>query len=47
MDDQVKKLDRGVDVLIATPGRLMDHFELKSQAGSGTTVIVRKYKDKD
>jgi superfamily II DNA/RNA helicase len=27
MDAQVKKLDRGVDVLIATPGRLLDHFE--------------------
>ncbi|MGE0253974.1 MAG: DEAD/DEAH box helicase [Alphaproteobacteria bacterium] len=27
MDDQVAKLDRGVDVLIATPGRLLDHFE--------------------
>src|SRR5579862_6448871 len=26
-DDQEKKLDRGVDVLIATPGRLLDHFE--------------------
>src|SRR5215472_14195195 len=26
-DDQDKKLDRGVDVLIATPGRLLDHFE--------------------
>jgi superfamily II DNA/RNA helicase len=26
MDEQIKKLDRGVDVLIATPGRLMDHF---------------------
>ncbi len=26
MDDQVQKLDRGVDVLIATPGRLLDHF---------------------
>jgi superfamily II DNA/RNA helicase len=25
--DQTKKLDRGVDVLIATPGRLLDHFE--------------------
>jgi superfamily II DNA/RNA helicase len=24
---QVEKLDRGVDVLIATPGRLIDHFE--------------------
>ena len=26
MDEQIKKLERGVDVLIATPGRLMDHF---------------------
>jgi superfamily II DNA/RNA helicase len=26
-DEQDKKLDRGVDVLIATPGRLLDHFE--------------------
>jgi superfamily II DNA/RNA helicase len=26
MDEQVKKLDRGVDVLIATPGRLLDLF---------------------
>src|ERR1044072_8616646 len=26
-DDQEKILDRGVDVLIATPGRLLDHFE--------------------
>lgn len=25
--DQESKLDRGVDVLIATPGRLLDHFE--------------------
>src|ERR1700755_1257659 len=25
--DQELKLDRGVDVLIATPGRLLDHFE--------------------
>jgi len=27
MDEQIRALDRGVDVLIATPGRLMDHFE--------------------
>ncbi|MBT5047381.1 MAG: DEAD/DEAH box helicase, partial [Rhodospirillaceae bacterium] len=26
-DEQNAKLDRGVDVLIATPGRLLDHFE--------------------
>jgi len=25
-DDQYKKLDRGADVLIATPGRLLDHY---------------------
>lgn len=25
-DDQYRKLDRGADVLIATPGRLLDHF---------------------
>jgi len=27
LSEQTQKLDRGVDVLIATPGRLMDHFE--------------------
>lgn len=27
MDDQIRALERGVDVLIATPGRLLDHFE--------------------
>jgi superfamily II DNA/RNA helicase len=27
MSDQTKKLDRGVDVLIATPGRLLDQME--------------------
>ncbi|MBI1272662.1 MAG: DEAD/DEAH box helicase [Alphaproteobacteria bacterium] len=27
MDPQIKKLDRGVDVLIATPGRMIDLFE--------------------
>lgn len=27
MEDQIKKLDKGFDVLIATPGRLIDHFE--------------------
>jgi len=26
-EDQDRKLDRGVDVLIATPGRLLDHFQ--------------------
>lgn len=27
MDEQIRALERGVDVLIATPGRLLDHFE--------------------
>ena len=27
IDDQVRKLGRGVDVLIATPGRMLDHFD--------------------
>ena len=27
LSEQTQKLDRGVDVLIATPGRLLDHFE--------------------
>src|SRR3989304_1443163 len=27
MEDQIRNLDRGVDVLIATPGRLLDLFE--------------------
>jgi superfamily II DNA/RNA helicase len=26
-DEQYRKLDRGADVLIATPGRLLDHFQ--------------------
>src|SRR5690348_418702 len=27
MDDQIRVIDRGVDVLIATPGRLLDLFD--------------------
>lgn len=26
-EDQDRKLERGADVLICTPGRLLDHFE--------------------
>ncbi|PWR23883.1 DEAD/DEAH box helicase [Zavarzinia compransoris] len=40
MDEQVKKLDRGVDVLIATPGRLLDHFERGRIMMSGIKVLV-------
>ncbi|MCP5412584.1 MAG: DEAD/DEAH box helicase [Alphaproteobacteria bacterium] len=40
MDEQVKKLDRGVDVLIATPGRLMDHFERGRLLLSQVNILV-------
>ncbi len=39
-DDQFKKLDRGVDVLIATPGRLLDHFERGRLLLSGVQLLV-------
>ena len=40
MDDQSKKLGRGVDVLIATPGRLIDHFERGRILLSDIKVLV-------
>jgi superfamily II DNA/RNA helicase len=40
MDDQVKKLDRGVDVLIATPGRLLDHFQRGRIMLMGVEILV-------
>lgn len=39
-DDQEKKLVRGVDVLIATPGRLLDHFERGRLLLSGVEILV-------
>jgi superfamily II DNA/RNA helicase len=39
-DDQDTKLTRGVDVLIATPGRLLDHFERGRLLLSGIEVLV-------
>jgi superfamily II DNA/RNA helicase len=39
-EDQIKKLDRGVDVLIATPGRLLDHFERGRLLMSQVQVLV-------
>jgi superfamily II DNA/RNA helicase len=39
-DDQNKLLDRGVDVLIATPGRLMDHFERGGVLLSDVKLLV-------
>ena len=40
MDDQVRKLDRGVDVLIATPGRLLDHFTRGRVMLMGVEILV-------
>lgn len=39
-DDQEKKLDRGVDVLIVTPGRLLDHFERGKLLLTGVEILV-------
>ena len=40
MGDQLKALDEGVDVLIATPGRLMDLFERGKILMSGCELLV-------
>jgi superfamily II DNA/RNA helicase len=39
-DDQDTKLTRGVDVLIATPGRLLDHFERGRLLLTGIEILV-------
>jgi superfamily II DNA/RNA helicase len=39
-DDQDAKLTRGVDVLIATPGRLLDHFERGRLLLNGLELLV-------
>ena len=39
-DNQDTKLTRGVDVLIATPGRLLDHFERGRLLLSGVELLV-------
>jgi superfamily II DNA/RNA helicase len=39
-DDQDNKLMRGVDVLIATPGRLLDHFERGRLLLNGVELLV-------
>ena len=38
--DQEKKLDRGVDVLIATPGRLLDHCSRGKVLLTGVQILV-------
>ena len=39
-EDQDRKLDRGVDVLIATPGRLLDHFQRGKLMLMGVEILV-------
>ncbi|HWK15439.1 MAG TPA: DEAD/DEAH box helicase [Rhizobiaceae bacterium] len=39
-DEQEKKLERGADVLIATPGRLLDHFERGKLLLSAVEILV-------
>ncbi len=39
-EDQMRKLDRGADVLIATPGRLLDLFERGRILMTGVEILV-------
>jgi superfamily II DNA/RNA helicase len=39
-DDQDRKLERGADVLIATPGRLLDHSERGKLLLNGVDILV-------
>ncbi|MHA6644678.1 DEAD/DEAH box helicase [Mesorhizobium sp. A623] len=39
-DDQERKLERGADVLIATPGRLLDHRERGKLLLNGVEILV-------
>ncbi len=40
MGEQIAKLDKGVDVLIATPGRLIDLFERSKVLLTGVSIMV-------
>ena len=44
--DQVKKLDRGVDIIIATPGRLLDQFERGKLMLTGVEFLAIDEADK-
>ncbi len=39
-EDQDRKLDRGADVVIATPGRLLDHFQRGKLLLNGIEILV-------
>ena len=40
MDQQVKALRRGADIIVATPGRLLDHMQRKTVDLSGIRILV-------
>lgn len=40
LEEQAAHLDRGVDVLIATPGRLIDHYERGNLMMNGVEILV-------
>ncbi|MBL4891536.1 MAG: DEAD/DEAH box helicase, partial [Rhizobiaceae bacterium] len=39
-DEQLRKLDRGADILIATPGRLLEHYERGKILMTGVDILV-------
>ncbi len=40
MSNQIKRLSRGVDIIIATPGRLLDHLKRKTADLSAVEILV-------
>lgn len=40
MYDQINALRRGIDILIATPGRLLDHVERRTVRLSGVEILI-------
>src|SRR5512139_3093243 len=40
INPQIEKLRRGVDVLVATPGRLLDHVQQRTLDLSGVEILV-------
>ena len=43
MGQQLRQLDRGVHVVVGTPGRILDHLGRKSLDLSGLKAVVLKY----
>jgi len=40
MENQIKRLNRGVDVVVATPGRLLDHLDRRTVELSHVEVLI-------